>query len=300
MSFLIRVPATSANLGPGFDCLGLALDLWNEVEATVAGKKLTIELQGDCTDHPPVTADNTIYQAMKAYARRHGKNLPSGLHLKCTNQIPLGSGLGSSSAAVVAGILTAAAVLAVPQNIEDQLDCAAQLEGHPDNVAPCLYGGLVVSALADGKIFARQLPIHAFSLVLVHPLFPFPTRVARAALPKQVPHTDAVYNASRVVLVTEALGSGDADLLRFAMQDRLHEPYRLPLIPGAQAAILAAKAVGAITVVLSGAGPSLLAFFTLTFSITADCRSHAICFHASPSCQRSLLSANIYKRRLLR
>jgi homoserine kinase len=260
MSFLIRVPATTANLGPGFDCLGLALDLWNEVEVTVVGEKLIIELHGDCVDHPPVTAENTIYQAMAAYARRRNQSLPSGLRLKCTNQIPLGSGMGSSSAAVVAGIMAAAAVLEIPQNIEDQLDCATQLEGHPDNVAPCLYGGLVASALADGKVIARQLPVYAFPLVLVHPLFPFPTRVARAALPKQVLHTDAVYNASRVVLVAEALRSGDGDLLHFAMQDRLHEPYRLPLIPGAQAAVAAAKAAGAITVVLSGAGPSLLAF----------------------------------------
>jgi homoserine kinase len=260
MSFLIRVPATTANLGPGFDCLGLALDLWNEVEVSENGHELSIELTGDCADRPPLNADNAIYQALCRYASRHQRELPAGLTLKCTNRIPFGSGLGSSSAAVVAGILAAAAILQLPQDTEDQLDCATQLEGHPDNVAPCLYGGLVASAKMDDKVLALRLTVADFALVIVHPFFTFPTRVARAALPKQVPHADAVFNASRVIFEAEALRSGDPHLLRAALQDRLHEPYRLPLIPGASQAIAAAQTAGAISTVLSGAGPSLLAF----------------------------------------
>jgi homoserine kinase len=260
MTFLIRVPATTANLGPGFDCLGLALDIWNDLEVSVTGDKLQIELQGRNADFLPVTEENAICQSMLAYAKRRKKPLPNGLHLLCINRIPLGSGLGSSSAAAVAGILAATAILDIPQDIEDQLDCAEQIEGHPDNVAPCLFGGLVASTVDHGKVFARKLPISDFSLVIVHPNFIFPTRIARAALPKQVSHRDAVQNSSRVLLLSEALRTSDHDLLRIAMQDRLHEPYRLPLIPGASAAIAAGKNVGAIAVVLSGAGPSLLAF----------------------------------------
>jgi homoserine kinase len=260
MTFLIRVPATTANLGPGFDCLGLALDIWNDLEVIVTGDNLQIELQGKNADFLPATEENAICQSMLAYAKRRQKTLPNGFHLLCTNRIPLGSGLGSSSAAAVAGILAAAAILEIPQDIEDQLDCAEEIEGHPDNVAPCLFGGLVASTIDHGKVIARKLPVSDFSFVIVHPNFIFPTRAARAALPKQVSHRDAVQNSSRVLLLSEALRTGDNDLLRIAMQDRLHEPYRLPLIPGANAAIKAGKNAGAIAVVLSGAGPSLLAF----------------------------------------
>jgi homoserine kinase len=260
MSFKICVPATTANLGPGFDCLGLALDLWNEVEVAVAGDALKIEIDGVGRGHLPVDQKNAIYRAMKHYAERHRKILPAGIRLNCVNRIPLGSGMGSSAAAAVAGILAAAAILDIPHDVENQLTCAVQIEGHPDNAAPCLLGGLVASSLDNGKVIARRLPISDFYLVFVHPFFTFPTHAARAALPKHVPHGDAVANASHVLLLSEALRSGDVELLRSAMQDRLHEPYRLPLIPGAPSAIAAAKSAGAITVVLSGAGPSLLAF----------------------------------------
>ncbi|MGD0707532.1 MAG: homoserine kinase [Anaerolineaceae bacterium] len=260
MSFRIRVPATTANLGPGFDCLGLALDLWNEVEAAVSGSDLKIEIDGVGRGLLPVDHKNAIYRAMEHYAERHRKELPSGVSLSCMNRIPLGSGMGSSAAAAVAGILAAAVILDIPRDIEDQLACAAQIEGHPDNAAPCLLGGLVASSLDNGKVIAHRLPISDFYFVIVHPFFTFPTHAARAALPKQVPHGDAVTNAGHVLLLSEALRSGDVELLAFAMQDRLHEPYRLPLIPGASSAIAAAKSAGAITVVLSGAGPSLLAF----------------------------------------
>jgi homoserine kinase len=247
-------------LGPGFDCLGLALDLWNEVEVAVAGDALKIEIEGVGRGYLPLNRKNAIYRAMVRYAEQHRKVLPAGIRLSCVNRIPLGSGMGSSAAAAVAGVLAAGAILDIPRDVDDQLACAVQLEGHPDNAAPCLLGGLVASSLDNGKVIARKLPIVEFHLVIVHPFFTFPTHAARAALPKQVPHGDAVANASHVLLLSEALHSGDVELLAFAMQDRLHEPYRLPLIPGASAAIAAARSAGAIAVVLSGAGPSLLAF----------------------------------------
>ena len=259
MSFSIRVPATTANLGPGFDCLGLALNIWNEVEVSAEGTRLSIEIEGSGANTLPTNAENAIYRAMLAYSKLHHKMLPPGLHLRCTNRIPLGSGLGSSSAAAIAGILAATAILQLRPDIENQLYCATQLEGHPDNVAPCLMGGLIASLLQENCVLTASLPVSAFNLILIHPNFHFPTHLARAALPKQILHSDAVFNASHLVFVIEALRTGDLTLLNQAMQDRLHQPYRLPLIPGAETAILAAQNAGAVTA-LSGAGPSLLVF----------------------------------------
>ncbi|MHC1741163.1 MAG: homoserine kinase [Anaerolineaceae bacterium] len=258
-SFLVRVPATTANLGPGFDCLGLALDLWNEVVVSVEGQALSIEIEGVGSDSLPQDSSNAIFRALFSYAAKFNKSLPSGLRLSCKNRIPLGSGLGSSAAAVVAGILAASSILDIPNEISYQLDFAVKHEGHPDNVAPCLMGGLVVSGKKDSHFVAKSLPISALNMVIVHPFFVFPTKVAREVLPRQVSYSDSVFNIYHSVLTCEALRTDNLELLKFAMQDRIHQPYRLPLIPGAKNAIEAAKSVGAITVVLSGAGPSLLA-----------------------------------------
>ncbi len=259
MSYLIRVPATSANLGPGFDCLGLALDLWNEIEVEVTGGRLQISLEGEGKSAIPANENNAIFQAMQLYAKRHHQSLPAGIKIHCRNNIPLGAGLGSSAAAAVGGILVAAAILALPSDKTDQLECATQIEGHPDNVAPCLMGGLVAAIVDHQKVIARSLPIAPLSIIVIVPDFHFPTKASRAALPVDVSRQDAVFNLSRLVFLTDALGKGDLDLLSLAMQDLIHQPYRIPLIPGATAAIAAAREAGASAVVLSGAGPSLLA-----------------------------------------
>ena len=259
MSILVRAPATTANLGPGFDCLGLALDLWNEVEVSQQGSVLEFDIQGEGAGKLPQNKENAIFQAMKSYADRHGKSLPAGLRITCQNNIPLGSGLGSSSAAAVAGIMAAAKLLNLPQDTTDQLACASQLEGHPDNVAPCLLGGLVASMVDRDQIIARKIPVAPLNLVIVVPDFNLPTHQARAALPVNIPHKDAVFNLGHAVMLTEALRNSDLELLTAAMQDRLHQPYRFSLIPGATNAIAAAQNAGAAAVVLSGAGPSLLA-----------------------------------------
>ncbi len=259
MRYLIRVPATSANLGPGFDCLGMALDLWNEIEVEATGSQLEINIEGEGASSIPPNKKNAIYQAMFKYAERHQKTIPAGIRLKCQNHIPLGSGLGSSSAAAVGGILAAAAILSLPMDKTDQLEYATQLEGHPDNVAPCLMGGLTAAIIENQQVVARNLAIAPLSLVVVVPDFHFPTKTARAALPVDVSRQDAVFNLSRLVFLIDALGKGDLDLLPLGMQDLIHQPYRIPLIPGATAAITAAKKAGAAAVVLSGAGPSLLA-----------------------------------------
>jgi homoserine kinase len=262
MQFLVKTPATTANIGPGFDCLGLALDVENEVIVHTQGESLVIDIAGVGKDVLATNEKNAIYQAMIAYAESRHETLPVGIHLECLNQIPLGSGLGSSSAAAVAGILIARTLLGKPPDLEAELTLATHLEGHPDNVAPCLLGGLIAATtLTNSDIQTLSLPVaDELHLVLVHPFFNFPTKVARDALPTHIAHHDAVFNASRAFFLTEALRTGNPQLLKTALQDRLHQPYRLPLIPGALTAIKKAQEAGAIATVLSGAGPSLLAF----------------------------------------
>ena len=259
MSISIRVPATTANLGPGFDCLGLALDLWNEVEITPEGKQLVIQIEGEGAGVLPQDETNAIFCAMQFFAKQHQLTLPVGIHIHCTNRIPLGSGLGSSAAAAVAGLLAAQSLLNLPSNLDNLVDLATQMEGHPDNAVPCLLGGLGAAIQENGQIIYRALAIAPLWLAIVTPRFFLPTHQARAALPEVVAHQDAAFNLGHTVMVVEALRTGDLDLLKVAMQDRLHQPYRLRLIPGAHQALEAAYAAGAAAVALSGAGPSLLA-----------------------------------------
>jgi homoserine kinase len=195
---------------------------------------------------------------MQTYAQRHQKTLPAGIALHCRNRIPFGAGLGSSAAAIVSGIVAAAALLDIPQDKEDQLDCATQIEGHPDNVGPCLMGGLVAAILENHQVIARKFEIAPLSLMIVVPDFHFSTRRARAVLPEELSRHDAIFNLGRLALLTNALARGDLQLLTSAMQDKLHQPYRIPIIPGAAKAFAAAKQNGAAAVVISGAGPSLL------------------------------------------
>jgi homoserine kinase len=169
--------------------------------------------------------------------------------------------MGSSSAAILTGLLAGNALLDEPLSREEILDLASEMEGHPDNVAPALLGGLVVSTVEEGKVIARQMPISEdICITIVLPDFYLPTKQARAALPRRITMKNAVHNVSRAVLVVEALRSGDLDLLGKVMTDTLHQPYRLKLIPGAISAMAAAKEAGASAVALSGAGPSLIAF----------------------------------------
>jgi homoserine kinase len=259
MKLLVKVPATSANLGPGFDSLGLALDLWNETAITLA-IEFSIRVKGEGEDKLSNDKNNLILCAAQRLAEFARRSLPS-FHADCVNQIPLSSGLGSSAAATLTGLLAANALLGTPLLKEEILGLASEMEGHPDNVAPALMGGLVVSTIENEKVIARQIPTAApLHVTFVLPDFHLPTKEARAALPDKVSMKDAVHNISRAILVTEAFRNGDLDLLGKAMTDTLHQPYRLKLIPGAEAAMSAAKEAGANAVALSGAGPSLIAF----------------------------------------
>ena len=263
MNITIRVPATSANLGPGFDSLGLALDLWNETVITLA-IEYTVQVSGEGRERLSQGENNLIIRAARKLAEHVGRRLPP-FHVDCINRIPLSSGLGSSAAAKLTGLLGANTLLGKPLSKAEILNLATEMEGHPDNVAPALMGGLVVSMAEDGNVFAHKIDVGmqqvaSLQITVVLPDFHISTEEARAALPEQVARKDAVHNISRAILLTEAFRSGDWDLLGKAMTDTLHQPYRLPLFPGAQAAMDAANGAGAPAVALSGAGPSLIAF----------------------------------------
>ncbi len=261
MKFTIKVPATSANLGPGFDTLGLALDLWNVTTITPA-KEFSVEVSGKGAGRLASGKNNLIVRAAQRVAERAGKSLPP-FRAECVNQIPLSSGMGSSSAAIITGLLAGNALLDNPFSREEILNLACEMEGHPDNVAPAMMGGLVVSTVEGGKVIARKISVEMnVHITIALPDFYLPTKQARAALPKKVSMKNAIHNISRTALVVEALRNGDLDLLGKVMTDKLHQPYRLKLIPGALSAMEAAKEAGASAVALSGAGPSVIAFST--------------------------------------
>ncbi len=255
----VRVPATTANLGPGFDCLGLALNLWNEAEFVLEGEGLHLSCTGEGRNIP-LDNRNLVLQGLRFFCDEKGLPFPRGLTIKCHNNVPVGSGLGSSAAAALIGLLGGAALLAEPLDLHEALAFSARMEGHADNVAAALYGGLTLVAAGKGGWLVRRIAIPERQVAVVLPAVSLSTHAARAALPAEVTMKDATFNLGRALLVVEALRDGDLSLLREAMDDRLHLPYRLPLIPGGQHALDAAYDAGADAVTISGAGPSLIAF----------------------------------------
>lgn len=244
---VVRAPASSANLGPGFDCLGLALDLWNEVSATPG-----IAQHDDAT--------NLILQSARSVFDRVGALYP-GFELQCTNRIPFGRGLGSSAAAIACGVLIANAYLGSPLTEAALLELACALEGHPDNVVPSLLGGVRVATVADdGRVVQVGVPVNVrLRAVVFVPEQSVPTTHARGVLPTQVPRADALFNVARSSLLVAALAAGRPDVLVEATRDRLHQPYRLELFPAGTALLHSAMQVGALGAFSSGAGPSVLA-----------------------------------------
>lgn len=252
----IRVPATSANLGPGFDCLGLALDLWNEVSFEPCDQ-VTFRVRGEGADKLDNQPTNLLTRAFFRVHDLCGRKA-AGVSIQSFNQVPPSSGMGSSAAAIVAGIFGANEMLGGPLTQMDMLKLATEMEGHPDNVAPALLGGLVVSVVNAGEVISRRFEIPSLHVVIVKPDVDWPTKVARAVLPVSVPRADAIFNIGRTALVVEALRSGDLGLLREVMDDKLHQPYRLERIPGGRDAFESARSFGAAA--LSGAGPSIICF----------------------------------------
>jgi homoserine kinase len=264
MSFEVRVPGSTSNLGPGFDCFGLALKLYLTVRASAvpeASEPCRITTTGAKENEAlPRNSVNLIYRAMAFAARREGASLPC-VELAAHNEIPLASGLGSSAAAIVAGIKLCA--LLTGTSIPDQtiLNYATAFEGHPDNVAASLYGGFLASCIrSDGTVLSTKFdwPAHV-RVVVVSPHSQLPTHVARAALPRTVTRIDAVHNLQRTALFIAAIAQQRDDLLWDAMHDRLHQPHRESLVPGLAEALALPRMKGLLGIALSGAGPSIVA-----------------------------------------
>ncbi|WP_243741428.1 homoserine kinase [Actinomycetospora succinea] len=256
----VRVPATSANLGPGFDTLGLALGLWDEVELSVGdGDRCTVEVEGEGAARVPRDERHLVLRAAHATFDRAGAPRVS-LRLRCRNVIPHSRGLGSSAAAAVAGIVAARGLLSSTYPLDDDavLDLAAGFDGHADNVAACLYGGLVVSWGHEGSWHAAHLTPHpALRPVVLIAERSSSTEATRGLLPDRVPHADAAFTAARAALLVHALTS-EPELLLAATEDRLHQPYRRPAYPETAAVVDQLRTAG-IAAVVSGAGPTVLA-----------------------------------------
>lgn len=255
----IRVPATTANLGAGFDCLGLALELFNETTFEIEGKGMSIEIEGEGAGVLKTNKNNLIMKTFNQTYKHLGEEPPKNYKIYCKNNIPLNSGLGSSAAAVLTGIVAANQLLGNRLNDDQIIELGAEIEGHPDNIAAAYFGGLVLSAQTPLEMVFRQIEIPRWLVAVVLPEVEMSTEANRKALPKKVSLNDAAYNIGQALLTVEALKQGSLKQLQLTMQDKLHQPYRLPLIPGAAEAIKAAEGLGAAAA-LSGSGPSVAAF----------------------------------------
>jgi homoserine kinase len=257
----VRTPATSANLGPGFDAAGLALTLYDDLTARVTGEGYTATVRGEGEGELRTDEEHLVLRAMLATFDELGGR-PPGLAVECVNRIPQARGLGSSSAAIVGGVQLARGLVADGMRLIDDeaaLRVAARLEGHPDNVAPCLLGGFTIAWTEGAGARAVRLPVAEG----VRPTIFVPkergyTASARASLPADVPHADAAFNAGRSALLTHAL-TNDPSLLFPATEDRLHQGYRAEAMPGTASLVAGLRSVG-VAAVVSGSGPSILAF----------------------------------------
>ena len=258
MKVAAKIPATSANLGPGFDTLGMALSLYDEYSAETGGSKLEIEIIGEGQNDAPRDENNLVYRALKVVFDALGKKVPA-LRLVCHNNIPHGRGMGSSGAAVAGGVIIAAGLLEGERQFSEQelLEFATELEGHPDNVAPALFGGLTVAWMDENGPHHKKLTTHrGLSPLVLVPSNQMSTSLARSLQPQSVPHTDAVFNVSRSALLVAAL-TQSPELLMAATEDRLHQNYRASAMPQTSELIAALRSKGHPAVV-SGAGPSVL------------------------------------------
>ncbi len=258
--YVVRVPASSANLGPGFDALGLALGIYLTCRFQLSDA-LSVRVEGRDAASISTGPDNLIWQTAVTVAKNlHLKMPPIELHIQ--NDIPLAKGMGSSAAALTAGVIIADQLLGLRWKPLRILDEAARLEGHPDNVAPCTLGSIVASAIDSGGVtrsIRLDLP-RRFGLAVVVPDFDLPTHKARAVLPSGYSREDAVFNVQRASLLVAALATGTVSAFPAALEDRFHQPYREALVPGLRE-ILKLRAPGLLGCALSGAGPSILVFF---------------------------------------
>ena len=262
-SIRVRVPATSANLGPGFDALGVACTLYNEMTLTLTHEKgLHIYARGEGAAYIPGDERNIVWKSIQYLLQRADRAEEfQGAKIRMNNRIPLSRGLGSSATAIVAGLTAANAIVGSPFDRQDLLQLATDIEGHPDNVAPAIFGGFTVNTVTNGHVECFSfLPRIFMRFVVMVPDFYLSTKSAREVLPAEVPMKDAIFNVSHAAMMVAALARGSEKHLGNAFEDALHQNYRASLIPGMFDVFAAAKKAGAYGAVLSGAGPCLIAF----------------------------------------
>jgi homoserine kinase len=270
MKVTVKVPATSANLGPGFDCLGLALPIYNTItieETVLPGTGIEINLMSEndvidemIFDNVPKDENSIIYKAVEMLYNSIGQE-PSELKINVQSQIPITRGLGSSASVVVGGLIAANKLLGSPADTTALLSIATEVEGHPDNVAPAILGGFVLASQEDdGSIITEKLNWpEEWDITVCIPDFELSTNIARSVLPETVPLSDAVYNAKHLAMFIQAINTKDVKLMKNALHDRLHQPYREKLIPGMKEIMESfIHEDNVIGTVLSGAGPSIL------------------------------------------
>jgi homoserine kinase len=254
-------PATTANMGPGFDCFGLALNIYNTIKVELLESRLQIENIGPGSEQLKTDGQNLVYRAVHQLFKTVNFK-PGGLRIVNRFNIPLSSGLGSSSAAIVGGLVAANELIEQPLDKACLLHLAQTLENHPDNISPCMLGGFVISAMSEGKLFCQKMQFPTdLSILVTVPNFPVSTDKARQLLPKRVSLEDAVFNISRSGLLVAGLLLKNYELLSISTEDRLHQPYRKMLVPGLQEAFLMARSTGAVASFLSGSGPAVVAFY---------------------------------------
>lgn len=270
MKISVKVPATTANIGPGFDCMGMALPLYNTItieETVLPGTGIEINAITDenstdtiIPEHTPLDENSIIYKAVELLYNSIGQN-PSELKITVQSQIPIARGLGSSASVIVGGLIAANELLGRPADEVALLSIATEVEGHPDNITPAIVGGLVLSSLEDdGRIVYSKLDWpDEWDVTVCIPDFELSTEISRSVLPSEVSRADAVFNAKRLGMFVQAVNTKDAELMKLALQDRLHQPYRMKLVPGLDKIIENLRhEENVLGCVLSGAGPSIL------------------------------------------
>lgn len=255
MDVRVLVPASSANLGPGYDSFALGLGLYNEIDAELA-EEWTVDVRGEGAGRLATGADNEIARAAARLFAEVGRPHLAA-RIACRNDIPVGRGLGSSAAAIVGGLVLADRLADAALGKERLLELATELEGHADNVAAALYGGFTVSV--GGRMGARVQPARGVAAIVVVGERELPTALSRGALPATVPHRDAAENAGRASLLALGMALGESEYVRRGLLDAIHERYRQPLVPDMEEVRECLAAVGAGPAVLSGAGPTMLA-----------------------------------------
>lgn len=255
----VQIPATSANIGAGFDSLGLALSMYNYISLQEQEGLEIISADGA---RIPTDESNLVYRSVKYIYDLCDKPLP-GMRIEQTNTIPMARGLGSSSACIVGGLLGGNALLGYPLRVSDLVNIAATMEGHPDNSTPALLGGLCTAVLDNGKVYyVKQEIAEDLRFVTIIPDFELKTKFAREALPSEIPHKDGIFNLSRAALMSVSLYSRNYQNLRIAAEDRLHQPYRLSLINGAHEVLEMTYRHGAYASYISGAGSTLMSIIS--------------------------------------